>query len=242
MSIASEITRLQAAKSDLATSIANKGVTVPANATLDDYPALVDSIQTGGGGFQYGSKIEYLESNGNQWINTGLYGSINLDYEVTAMVTSTSSEFHNILGDRYSSSQRRYTVMGDVISNDVGGYLNCGNSNQVVVGAQYRPTTKTTYKKVGRNVYVNDNLIGTFADQSFTTPNTITLFGARNNGSFSNNLIGRIYSCKFLNGNDVVLNLVPVRIGTVGYMYDLVGNKLYGNVGTGSFTLGPDVS
>lgn len=52
MSIASEITRLQTAKSDLATSIANKGVTVPAATTIDGYAVLVDSIQTGGGGTQ----------------------------------------------------------------------------------------------------------------------------------------------------------------------------------------------
>ena len=50
MSVASEITRLQNAKSALATSIGNKGVTVPASTTLDGYSALVDQIQTGGGG------------------------------------------------------------------------------------------------------------------------------------------------------------------------------------------------
>lgn len=50
MSIATEITRLQNAKSALATSIGNKGVTVPAATKLDGYAALVDSIQTGGGG------------------------------------------------------------------------------------------------------------------------------------------------------------------------------------------------
>lgn len=50
MSIATEITRLQNAKSALATSIGNKGVTVPASTKLDGYAALVDSIQTGGGG------------------------------------------------------------------------------------------------------------------------------------------------------------------------------------------------
>lgn len=50
MSIASEITRLQNAKSALATSIGNKGVTVPASTKLDGYSALVDQIQTGGGG------------------------------------------------------------------------------------------------------------------------------------------------------------------------------------------------
>ena len=44
MSIASEIARLQTAKANLKTSIENKGVTVSASATLDDYPAYVDAI------------------------------------------------------------------------------------------------------------------------------------------------------------------------------------------------------
>jgi hypothetical protein len=36
------------------------------------------------------------------------------------------------------------------------------------------------------------------------------------------------------------LDLIPVRVGNVGYMYDKVSGKLFGNVGTGSFILGPD--
>ena len=47
MSIASEISRLQTAKADLKTSIEGKGVTVPSSAKLDDYPDLVDAIQSG---------------------------------------------------------------------------------------------------------------------------------------------------------------------------------------------------
>lgn len=49
MSISNEILRLQQAKANLAASIINKGVAVPASITLDGYPTLVDSIQTGGG-------------------------------------------------------------------------------------------------------------------------------------------------------------------------------------------------
>lgn len=49
MSILSEITRLEAAKTAIATAIANKGVTVPAGTTLDGMAALIDSIVTGGG-------------------------------------------------------------------------------------------------------------------------------------------------------------------------------------------------
>ena len=49
MAISDEITRLQSAKAALKTSIEGKGVTVSSSAKLEDYPALVDSIQAGGG-------------------------------------------------------------------------------------------------------------------------------------------------------------------------------------------------
>ena len=50
MSIASELTRIQGAKSDLRTSIINKGVQVPQNALIDSYSGYVDQIAQGGGG------------------------------------------------------------------------------------------------------------------------------------------------------------------------------------------------
>ena len=49
MSISSEITRLQTAKSDLKTAIESKGVTVPSSTTLDGYATLVGQISGGGG-------------------------------------------------------------------------------------------------------------------------------------------------------------------------------------------------
>lgn len=47
MSIETEITRLQNAKSAIKTSIENKGVVVPSNAKLDEYSNFIDSISTG---------------------------------------------------------------------------------------------------------------------------------------------------------------------------------------------------
>lgn len=47
MSIQTELTRLQNAKSDLRSAIQSKGVTVPSAATLDNYGALVEQIETG---------------------------------------------------------------------------------------------------------------------------------------------------------------------------------------------------
>ena len=36
------------------------------------------------------------------------------------------------------------------------------------------------------------------------------------------------------------MNLIPVRVGQVGYMYDTVSGQLFENSGTGSFIVGPD--
>ena len=38
-----------------------------------------------------------------------------------------------------------------------------------------------------------------------------------------------------------ICDLIPVRVGKVGYMYDKVSGQLFGNAGTGAFVLGPDV-
>ena len=46
MSIASELTRLQGAKSDIKEAIEGKGVAVSSSAKLDDYANLIDSIST----------------------------------------------------------------------------------------------------------------------------------------------------------------------------------------------------
>ena len=50
MSIQSEITRIESAKTAIATAIEGKGVTVPNGTLLDGMAALVESIEAGGGG------------------------------------------------------------------------------------------------------------------------------------------------------------------------------------------------
>ena len=70
MSIASEIERLQTAKASLKTSIEGKGVTVPEGATLDDYPALVDSISGGGGNYTIASGNSVQSPGFHKFVNS----------------------------------------------------------------------------------------------------------------------------------------------------------------------------
>lgn len=67
MSISSEITRISNAKTAIAESIANKGVTVPSGTKIDGMATLINSIQTGGAAVQP-SKALTVTSNGTTTI------------------------------------------------------------------------------------------------------------------------------------------------------------------------------
>ena len=55
MSVQTEITRIESAKTAIATAIEGKGVTVPDGTLLDGMAALIESIEAGGGGGACGS-------------------------------------------------------------------------------------------------------------------------------------------------------------------------------------------
>lgn len=94
MSIASEITRLQGAKADLATAIEGKGVTVPSATKLDGYADLVDAISQGGGGGTMQSKsVSYTPSTSAQsqtvTADVGYDGLSSVAVSVAAMPSGT---------------------------------------------------------------------------------------------------------------------------------------------------------
>lgn len=51
----------------------------------------------------------------------------------------------------------------------------------------------------------------------------------------------RIYCAKIWDNGALIGDFKPVRVGTVGYMFDDVTKQLFGTAGTGAFTLGPDL-
>lgn len=59
-----ELLRIEGAKADITTAIGGKGVTVPANAKIDDFADLIDAIPTGGGSPNLQSKSVSITTNG----------------------------------------------------------------------------------------------------------------------------------------------------------------------------------
>lgn len=244
MSIASELNRLLQAKSDLATSIANKGVTVPAATTIDGYAALVDQIQQGGGTLPYDAKIEYLQGDGASYIDTGIVdkGQYKIVAQLSCTWPTTSGQFTFIYGccEGWSSKARVARIQQ-------GSYFYLW----------YNDTEKSSAKFTQTFFYIEDiptafNVNGSalWSRSSATNDNTRSIYvfacsyGDRAN--FGNNAASsaslKYYNFKVYNGNTLLINLIPVRVGTVGCMYDKISGNLFYNQGTGNFVLGPDVT
>ena len=90
MSISSEITRISNAKTAIAESITNKGVTVPSGTKIDGMATLIDSIQTGGAAVQP-SKALTVTSNGTTTITPDAPYDAIKQVDLTVNVASAST-------------------------------------------------------------------------------------------------------------------------------------------------------
>ena len=105
MSVQTQIDRLNKAKSDLKTSITNKGVAVSDDALISDYPALVDSIQTG-------SDLKVQDSKAVSYTSNGSYDvSPDSGYDGMAKVTVDV----NVPEKTFRTQEKTATENGDVV-------------------------------------------------------------------------------------------------------------------------------
>jgi len=63
-----------------------------------------------------------------------------------------------------------------------------------------------------------------------------------NTGAIGYSHSDKVYSYKLYDNDILVRDFIPVRIGNIGYMFDKVTGKMFGNSGTGNFILGPDIN
>lgn len=117
MSIASEISRLQGVKSDILQAISDKGVTVPVGSALDDCPALIASIPTGGGNIPDGYKLTlYTELAANGDASIWIYPKFSGQDDITPY-RRDSLEYQVYLKQNVSSPLTYFNFSGSSSSN-----------------------------------------------------------------------------------------------------------------------------
>lgn len=87
-------------------------------------------------------------------------------------------------------------------------------------------------------IVINGTTTG-LSSQISTTTNTAPLIIGE--ASPTRGVSENVYYFRVEKNGVVTLDLIPVRVGTVGYMYDRVSGTLHGNDGGGAFIVGPDI-
>lgn len=178
----------------------------------------------------YDAEVEYLEGDGNSYIDTGIIVT-NTD-AINAVVMFLSKSGDNML---FGSASSNVGIWVEIYANNTW-YVRFGSTSSSSHTAYANVNNIKRIKLSIDGFFVNNNYI--FRPNYSSMPNqTLALFS---NATRTNYMKGRIYSFSITNGDNYRLDFIPVRVGTVGYMYDRVSGQLFGNQGTGDFILGND--
>lgn len=182
----------------------------------------------------YDAEVEYLQSTGTQWIDTGYQPTTTTD----AMIKFTATQNGNSW------------VMGTITWWGVRCYFDTtpkqvefANSSVVFsrAGVAYTQGDVVTLSLQGSEVFADGTKIGEITRNNAS--GNLAIFGYQGKNGTANLLIpGRVYFVKLWQDGNLIRDFIPVRVGSSGYLYDKVSGSLFGNQGSGSFILGPDKS
>lgn len=185
----------------------------------------------------YDAEIEYLESTGTQYIDTGLViPQTTAEVKCVFQLEFTSIPAYVTASDMYIVSLPNAGIQVYIANSKM--YNQGAASNNIYTGKEYLIETITTANK--RTIQINEGKILSQIFNRGISGQHLYLLGDEEFGLNGRNSKAKHLFYKVFFDDVLILDLIPVRKGNVGYMYDKVSGELFGNVGTGQFILGPD--
>lgn len=188
-------------------------------------------------------RVEHLDFTGSQYINTGYIPNTNTKVETT-FKTSTNSRW--LFGSRTSTSATDiyavYFNSATLLWYQIRTSGNAKSVDNYFNKISYLTTTRSEFILNGKTT----SGFGTDALGSSTWPMYIGSVNTagKADGTSGRHFVGELYSFKIWDGTTLVRDFVPVvrsRDGVAG-LFDLVENKFYTNIGSGSFKMGGVIS
>lgn len=223
---AADLNRVTAAMKDLAERFSVLGY-------VTDY----QDVQTGGGSLPEGYKeLEYIESSGTQYIDTGFYPTDKTKIEANLTVTSKDSSGNAIFGGRteaYNSSFGLWLLPAAVVSE-------YGSANQ---NFSVNISGDVEIVKDGATLTINGSVYNNSAASPFSSGRTMYIGAFNLPGALDTRMFkGKIKKFRIYDNEVLTRDYIPCTSaeGTVG-LYDLVKKQFYINAGMGSFQAGPEI-
>lgn len=183
-------------------------------------------------------RLEYIESTGTQYIDTGFKHNQNTRVVMEAQFTNLSSTagVQWLFDGRASDGSGCKGVFYDHRDN-----LNKVSCDYAAVSNRYRfadlNASDRLHINYDKNVVTINGHVKTYSAVTFQSNYSMALFALNNNGTVESYGSSRIYSCKIYDNDFLVRNFIPCKNAqdAVG-LYDLVTETFYANRGTGAFT------
>lgn len=204
---------------------------------------IFNPIVVAAGGSSAHTLLQYIESNGTQYIDTGFIADSNTrviaDVQLIGQ-TQTSTALFGARDESGGSTENKYifwststggAVRSDYFGNAPNAYLTYGilgqrvtiDKNKNICNVGSRTLTNT----VATGQCLNNLFLFCVNDQPGTYPNYFASM--------------RLYSCMIYDDGELIRDFIPVRKND-GYcvLYDNVTKQYYDNAGAGVFIAGPE--
>lgn len=193
----------------------------------------------------YDSEVEYLQSDGSSYIDTGIKASSNITVDAEFEIIQNSYHTFEVFGSRVADNNKEFMLI---------------YHNQSATGLQFRynGSWKITssmplygnyiiHSESPNVLTINDEYTLSCTASTFSSNYSIYLFTLNNAGTpdilNSNNIYLRIKWFKIYDDGVLVRDYIPVRNNNIGYLYDRVSKELFGNTNsTGAFVYGNDIN
>ena len=177
-------------------------------------------------------RLEYIQSSGKQYINTGFKPNNNTRVVMDAELASGTGNI-GLFGARVSANSNNYALAW------IGSYFRSDYNTAYTQTWKVSQTTRRIYDK-NKETSTIDGVSKSYTNVTFQVPVNLALLANNQNGNITWFASAKLYSCQIYDNGTLVRDFVPCinASGEVG-LYDLVGKQFYGNAGTGTFTAGP---
>lgn len=182
-------------------------------------------------------QIEYLQSDGGQYINTDFI-PLRTDGILVIMdgINNPSLQYWALFGARTNNNTQFWSFYDRGQSSWNGRYASTNQSISKTYAGQHAVSLMSNRFKV-------DDTTMTFMETTFTVGQYAYLFAHNNAGTAQYQCAMRLYAAKLYRGSTLAADLVPVvNSDGEGGLYDVIRDRFFVNSGTGSFTLGGDVA
>lgn len=185
------------------------------------------------------TEVEYLESTGTQYIDTGITPTTNTT--IDTVFKFMSKEGVGLNGVRQTSDfTTRFYPMATYSNTD---QFRCSFGSEEYYFDDILSIHHIVYNDKQHNLYVDDELKNTFNVNNINLDGnkTIWIFGGNNENPSTNKWYAQemIYSFKIYNNGSIIRNLIPVIDDlSTPCLFDNVEKKCYYNQGTGEFLYG----